>query len=96
MSSNYYDLLDKEFMLCLVDPRGSLERKRGKMREPLEQEIGLKPLFRAMDVCTPDSKAIVQINKMIPWILHLEIRVGIKLFSVIVSEGLSAQADGKK
>jgi hypothetical protein len=72
----------------------SLERKRKKLRECLEQEIELKRLLRSIDVCIPDPKDIVQINKMIPCILHLEIRVGIKMFSMIVSQGLSAQADG--
>jgi hypothetical protein len=93
MSSKYYDLLDKELMLRVMDPRGSLERKRGGMREHLEQEIELKRLLRAIDVCTPVPTAIVQINKMIPCILHLEIRVGIRIFSMIVSQGLYAQAD---
>jgi hypothetical protein len=83
-------------MLRLMDPRGSLERKRKKTRERLEQEVELKRLLRAIDVCTPDPKAIIQINKMIPCILHLEIRVGIKMFSMIVSQGLSTQAYRKK
>jgi hypothetical protein len=55
----------------------------------------LERLLKAIDVCSPDPKAIVAINKMIPCILHLEIRVGIKIFSIIVSKGLSAQADRK-
>jgi hypothetical protein len=96
MSSKYYDLLDKELMLRLMDPRGSLERKRKKLRERMEQEIELKLLFRTINVCTPDPNAIVQIHKMIPCILHLEISVGIKIFSMIASHGLSAKADRKK
>jgi hypothetical protein len=61
-------------------------------RAHLEQEIELTCLLRAIGVCTLDLKAIVQINKMIPCILHLEIRVGIKMFSMMVSRGLSAHA----
>jgi hypothetical protein len=71
-------------MLRLMDTGGSLERKRKKLRERLEQEIELKCLLRAIDVCKPDPKSIVQINKMIPCILHLDIRVNIKVFSMIV------------
>jgi hypothetical protein len=66
------------------------------LRERLEQEIELKRLLRAIDVCTPDPKAIVHINKTIPCILHLEIRVGIKMFFMIASQGLSVQTDKKK
>jgi hypothetical protein len=72
MSSKYYDLLDNELMLRLMDPRRSVERKREKLRKRLEQEIELKRLLGEIDVCTPDPKAIVKINKMIPCILHLE------------------------
>jgi hypothetical protein len=70
-------------MLRLMDPSDSLERKREHLRERLEQEIELKCHLIAIDVCTPDPKAILQINKMIPCILHLEIQVGIKMFSMI-------------
>jgi hypothetical protein len=57
--------------------------------------LELERLLKPIDVCSPDPKAIVSINKMIPCILHLEIQVGIKIFSMIVSQGLSAQANRK-
>jgi hypothetical protein len=37
----------------------------------------------------------VKVNKLLPCILHLEIRVGIKIFSMIVAQGMSCPGERK-
>jgi hypothetical protein len=95
LSSKYYDFLDKELLLRLMDPRGGVEQKRRKLRDRLKQEKELQRLLAAIATCSPDPKAIVKVNKLLPCILHLEIRVGIKIFSMIVAQGLSHPGDRK-
>jgi hypothetical protein len=44
--------------------------------------------FDATSVHQEYPKAIVKVNKLLPYILHLEICVGIKICSMIVAQGL--------
>jgi hypothetical protein len=62
----------------------------------LEQEEELRRLNDTVDICCPDPDVIVKMNKkMLPCILHLEMRCGIKFLRMILSEGLSRPANRK-
>jgi hypothetical protein len=62
----------------------------------LEKERELKDLQHRINVCSPAISAIIKINKMLPCILHLEMRVGMKMFPLHLSYGLSALKDKSK
>jgi hypothetical protein len=73
-----------------MDPGESgLDEMISMLEERMTMEIDLSALRERIYHCSADKKAFVEIVKLMPCILHLEIRVGIKTVDTILTEGLN-------
>ena len=67
---------------------------RGLLRTHLENVDKLRKLSFRINHCTPNEGALYMRMQSIPCILHLEMRVGLKLVWMLLNEGLN-NAKGK-
>ena len=91
----FQDLLVEECLLRdmeIVDK--STANLQSDLRDALKQEEKLRKLEHRLKHCTPEEGMCFVLLQWIPCILHMENRIGIKIFTLLLIEGLS-HAKGK-
>ena len=96
-SMNYGNLLSVE-----LDLRGmgynlqlTVEQRREKLKERVAAEEEIKLLRKRIERCEGSPQALYLMIQAIPCILHLEMRVGIKILTMVINVGLG-NAGGDK
>jgi hypothetical protein len=69
---------------------GDLDEQRLLLIEHLQMDHDLNELQYAITVCAPHADAFVKPEKLIPCFLHLEMRMGLKMSSMILDESLNS------
>ena len=82
-------LLRRELMLRNLNPSGSIEDRRFRLRESLDRELLISELKNAIEHCKPQESALYTIICAIPCILHAENRMGLKFIWLILDEGVT-------
>ena len=89
-ASKFQDLLVEECLLRdmdIVDKTTST--LQSELKEALQNEAHLKKLKDRLKHCTPAEGMCFVLLQWIPCILHMENRIGIKFFTLLLIEGLS-------
>ena len=86
--ADFDDLLSAELELRLLDASGDREEMRERLRERLEREKGLESIIDLINHSSKNLKGLVPTTKSIPCILHSEIRIAIKILTMIFSTGI--------
>jgi len=93
--STFMTLLFEEALLRNVNFVGkSLEDLRNELKDELFKECKLKELSEKLNHVTPAEGVKILILQMIPCILHMETRIGIKILCLILQDGLSNAKGG--
>ena len=87
-------LLNTELQLRDLPRRGNLTRRRADLKKELVKEYKLNTLSVQVKACERSDKALFLVMQAIPCVLHMENRVGLKFFTMIVLEGLSNARKG--
>ena len=69
---------------------------REVLKNLVEHESQLKKISLRLEQCTPDEGMCFVLLQWIPCILHMENRVGLKILTMLLSEGLEIAKEGKK
>ena len=93
-TSDFSELITNELLLRGQGPLGSWTVRRDKLRMLLRSEVKLRKLQDDLKHGDREEGALFCLIQAIPCILHLENRVGIKLFTMILIEGLSNARKG--
>jgi hypothetical protein len=90
----YGELLTDELVLRDMSPLGSVFVKHNTLRKALVAEAKIRLLLTELDHGSPSEGAMFLLIQAIPCILHLENRIGIKILTMLVIEGLSNAKKG--
>jgi hypothetical protein len=82
--------IEDDLMERNIDATGDLEELRVILIERLEIEHHLKELQLSFKLCGSHVDAFVESHKLIPCIVHLEQRVGLKMLTLTCAEGLNS------
>ena len=82
-------LLREELILRNLNPSGSIETRRERLKDALEKEYLISELKGDIDHCRPQESALYAIMCAIPCILHAENRMGLKFIWLILNEGVA-------
>jgi hypothetical protein len=82
------DLLSTELGLRQLDVGGDRDEMKERLQERLEEKIGLEEIVDLLNHSLKNLKALVPTTKSIPCILHSEIRIAIKILTMIFSTGI--------
>ena len=86
----FMELLTDESLLRDVDTMDKgLDELRDALKQHLTNEIKLTSLVDRLRHCTRDESIKYLLLQLVPCILHLETRVGLKLFTILLEDGLS-------
>jgi hypothetical protein len=88
-------LLTKELMLRALSIDGDIVVRRERLRDELRKEYELRNLLKKIDHGTPQENALFLVMQSIPCILHCANRVNLKIFTVLLMEGLSNAKRGR-
>jgi hypothetical protein len=86
--ADFDDFLSKELELRQLDADGDPNEMRERLRERSERDKGLEEIIDLINHSSKNLKALVPTTKSIPCILHSEIRIAIKLLTMIFSTGI--------
>jgi hypothetical protein len=89
-SMEFSDFLKQDLMMRNMLRLGNLEQQREALHDRLIQEKDLDTLRKTIDHCNRYPEALVKVMKLIPCILHLEIRFGIEILSMVLAKGLDS------
>ena len=90
----YSNLLDSESELRGMTVVGNLSLRRDTLRQQLVKEWTLRTLSTEVQACARSERALFLLMQAIPCVLHMEMRVGLKLLTMLLLEGLSEAAAG--
>lgn len=86
----FMELLTDESLLRDIDTMDKgLDELRDALKQHLTNEIKLTSLVDRLRHCTRDESIKYLLLQLVPCILHLETRVGLKLFTILLEDGLS-------
>ena len=85
----YSGYLNSELELRKLPNNGNMTSRQERLRSHLILEEKIQNLKSDLDHCTPKDGALFLIYNAIPCILHMENRVGIKILTMLLVEGLS-------
>ena len=89
-AATFQDLLVRECLLRDIDMVDfTREQMRAKIQTTLTHKSHLRNLVLHLDQCTLDEGMCFVLLQWIPCILHMESRFGLKIFYMLLSEGLS-------
>jgi hypothetical protein len=89
-SMTFSDFLKDYLVVRGMSRFANLEERREALGERMIQERHLEDLRNTFDHCARHPEALVDVMKLIPGILHLEIRCGIHIFSMVLARGLDS------
>ena len=83
--------LTREFTLRGMNPnvRATFERRVSLMKERLVGENSVKDILEKMDHCKANPEQLINLIMAIPCILHLEMRIGIKMIEMLILFGIA-------
>jgi hypothetical protein len=91
---SFSNQISDELILRDITPHGTLDSRVGKLKDCLTQEWLLRTITASINHSEKQSdKTFLKLIDFVPCILHLENRTGIKLFSMILREGLQNALD---
>jgi hypothetical protein len=94
--ADYSNRVSDELLLRGIVPKGSLNSRIKKLQDCLTQEWLLKSINASIQHSEKCSdKFFLSLLDCVPCILHMENRTGLKLFSMILREGLSNAIKGE-
>jgi hypothetical protein len=85
----YGEFLTAELIIRDMSPFGTISAKRVTLRKAARSEANVRLLLTELAHGTPSEGAMFLLIQAIPCILHMENRVGIKILTMLVIEGLS-------
>jgi hypothetical protein len=88
------ELLSEELILRDMSPLGIVSVKLDALRKAVLAEAKIRLLLTELSHGTPSEGAMFLLIQAIPCILHLENRIGIKILTMLVIEGLSNAKKG--
>ena len=90
----FIDLLINELLLRGLNPTGELDELRERLRPELELEYKLQQHLKKVAHCTKLEASLIALLHKIPYILHCENRVGLKILFMLLHEGYSNVLNG--
>jgi hypothetical protein len=88
------ELLSSELILRDMSPLGSVSVKLESVRKAVVAEVKIRLLLTELAHGSPSEGAMFLLIQAIPCILHLENRIGIKILTMLLIEGLSNAKKG--
>jgi hypothetical protein len=90
----YSTLINQELRLRSLPTSGNLSSRRALLKGRLTKEWRLVEIQKEVKACKRSETACFLLMQTIPCILHMENRVGLKLLTMVVLEGLSEAKAG--
>jgi hypothetical protein len=90
----FSSLLTEELLLRKMDATGNLSTKRENLREALLDEYKIHAIRRDVTHGSPKEGALFVVMANPPCILHAENRVGLKLLTMLLLEGIANVVEG--
>ena len=92
---NFNNLITEELKLRGLSLRGRREERRQRLKKVVGNELRFKLLLEELEHGKEQDGALFLLIQAIPCILHLENRVGIKILTLVLCDGLSNVKAGK-
>jgi hypothetical protein len=93
-SKRYNILITNELVLRKLDLGGSLNERKRRLKLAVRNERKLEILMKDLDHSKKQDNALFLLLQCIPCILHLENRVGLKMLTMLLTDGLTSAKDG--
>ena len=87
--ASYSRYLNVELKLRNLPTSGNMSTRRERLKSSLIIESDVRKLTSELSHCTPKETACFLMINAIPCILHMELRVGLKILTMLLVEGLS-------
>jgi hypothetical protein len=88
-------LINNELQLRQLPCEGRLLERTEQLCEYLKSEYKVRRLLKDLQVSARPQSALFLVMQTIPCILHMEMRVGLKIFTMILIEGLAEAKAGR-
>ena len=86
----FQDLLVEECLLRDIEIVGvTREHMRSTLTQHLQNEAKLTKLYTRLEQCTPNEGVSFVLLQWIPCIMHMETRIGVKILTMLLAEGLA-------
>ena len=89
----YGEFLSSELKLRRITLVGNLSFRKDTLREQLQKEWTLRNLSAEVKACARSERALFLLMQAIPCVLHMEMRVGLKILTMLLLDGLAAAKD---
>ena len=90
---SYGEFLSSELKLRRITLVGNLSFRKDTLREQLQKEWTLRNLSAEVKACARSERALFLLMQAIPCVLHMEMRVGLKILTMLLLDGLAAAKD---
>ena len=91
----YSGLMNAELIMRGMPCNGQLLLRTERLRQRLKYEHRMVELKKDLDICARPQSALFLLMETIPCILHMEMRVGLKILTMVLIEGLAESKAGR-
>jgi len=91
---DYSKFINDELLIRRMTLTGNLTTRREGLRDQMQSEWRLHTLNAEVKACGRPATALFILMETIPCILHMENRVGLKLLTMLLLEGITRSRDG--